>query len=134
MKVVAGILTQKSRLLLTRRPLNKNHGGLWEFPGGKVESGEGLIAALQRELQEELHTEIDPHRCLSLGCVNNKDLSIHFFLTALIGTYSPQEHDATAWLALEEVSRKDLCPLDQQAIHLFAPKIQQSLVTLNLTT
>lgn len=42
------------RWLMHRRPLEKHHGGLWEFPGGKVEPGEVPVNALIREIQEEL--------------------------------------------------------------------------------
>ncbi len=42
------------RWLMHRRPANKHHGGLWEFPGGKVEAGETPANALVREIEEEL--------------------------------------------------------------------------------
>lgn len=42
------------RVLIAKRPLDKHQGGLWEFPGGKVEAGESVEAALARELAEEL--------------------------------------------------------------------------------
>jgi 8-oxo-dGTP diphosphatase len=45
--------------LLHRRPAHKQHGGLWEFPGGKLEIGETSRAALKRELCEELGIEVD---------------------------------------------------------------------------
>ena len=41
-------------VLIARRPDHVHQGGLWEFPGGKVEHGESVIAALGRELREEL--------------------------------------------------------------------------------
>lgn len=41
-------------VLITRRPDHVHQGGLWEFPGGKVEHGESVVAALGRELREEL--------------------------------------------------------------------------------
>jgi 8-oxo-dGTP diphosphatase len=47
------------RLLLQRRPLHKHHGGLWEFPGGKVESAETPRLALVREIAEELGIELE---------------------------------------------------------------------------
>ena len=44
----------KGRWLMHRRPADKHHGGLWEFPGGKVETGETPRNALVRETEEEL--------------------------------------------------------------------------------
>jgi 8-oxo-dGTP diphosphatase len=60
MTVVAGLLTRADgRVLMHRRPPEKHHGGLWEFPGGKVENGEFPRAALCRELAEELAIGVD---------------------------------------------------------------------------
>lgn len=58
--VVAGVIWNQSRdrLLIAQRPEDKMLGGLWEFPGGKVEDGETLEAGLQRELREELEIEV----------------------------------------------------------------------------
>lgn len=52
--VAAVIRAPDGRVLLAQRPQHKHQGGLWEFPGGKVEPGEAEVVALQRELQEEL--------------------------------------------------------------------------------
>ncbi len=52
--VTAGILSRNGRVLIAKRPSSGLLGGLWEFPGGKVEAGETHAAALARELQEEL--------------------------------------------------------------------------------
>ncbi|WP_427969622.1 (deoxy)nucleoside triphosphate pyrophosphohydrolase [Altererythrobacter sp.] len=59
--VVAGALRDsQGRWLMHRRPLEKHHGGLWEFPGGKVDPGESPEEALIRELHEELGIVIAP--------------------------------------------------------------------------
>jgi 8-oxo-dGTP diphosphatase len=53
--VVAGALLREDGLcLMQRRPYEKHHGGLWEFPGGKVELSEMPVQSLARELEEEL--------------------------------------------------------------------------------
>ena len=69
LRVVAGIILAPAadRILLARRPLHKHLGGLWEFPGGKLEAGEDAAAGLVRELAEELAIQVlDCERYLSL--------------------------------------------------------------------
>jgi 8-oxo-dGTP diphosphatase len=58
------LIDPDGRVLLARRPEGKHLGGLWEFPGGKVNPGESPEAALIRELSEELGVETDA-RCLA---------------------------------------------------------------------
>lgn len=55
---VGVILDARNRVLITRRAADSHQGGLWEFPGGKVEESESLQSALARELREELGIEI----------------------------------------------------------------------------
>ena len=54
----AALLDPTGRVLITQRPQHKQLGGLWEFPGGKVEPGEAPEAALVRELKEELDLDV----------------------------------------------------------------------------
>ena len=56
-RVIAAVIARDGKLLLCLRPALKRHGGLWEFPGGKVEAGETPQQALVRELREELRIE-----------------------------------------------------------------------------
>ena len=61
--VVAGALCQSGKILIAQRPEGKPGAGLWAFPGGKVEAGEGLVEALRRELAEQLGiivSDVDP--------------------------------------------------------------------------
>lgn len=55
---VAAIVNQEGLVLIARRPLHVHQGGRWEFPGGKVEAGEDVLAALGRELHEELGIDV----------------------------------------------------------------------------
>jgi 8-oxo-dGTP diphosphatase len=52
--VALALIDEAGCVLMQRRPEHRAHGGLWEFPGGKVELGEGPCAALVREIDEEL--------------------------------------------------------------------------------
>jgi 8-oxo-dGTP diphosphatase len=56
--VVAVITDAQQRVLITRRALSASSGGLWEFPGGKLEAGEQPTAALIREIKEEVGLDI----------------------------------------------------------------------------
>lgn len=65
--VAAGILLDtENRYLLGQRPEGKPYAGYWEVPGGKVEEGETIFQALQRELQEELGIEISSSEELTI--------------------------------------------------------------------
>ncbi len=57
-QVCAAVILHQNKVLLTLRPNNKQLGGYWEFPGGKIEEGESPQFALKRELQEELDIKI----------------------------------------------------------------------------
>jgi A/G-specific adenine glycosylase len=64
-EVVVAVIEKDGRILLQERPAGGLLAGLWEFPGGKVETGEGLTAALRREIREELGAEIENIRRLT---------------------------------------------------------------------
>ena len=52
--VAAALIDQSGRVLMQQRRADRQHGGLWEFPGGKLELGETASAGLLREIEEEL--------------------------------------------------------------------------------
>jgi 8-oxo-dGTP diphosphatase len=62
-RVVAAVVRRTGHTLITRRKDDAERGGLWEFPGGKVEAGEEEPAALRREIAEELGCAVD------VGCL-----------------------------------------------------------------
>ncbi|MCG8324425.1 MAG: 8-oxo-dGTP diphosphatase MutT, partial [Thiotrichales bacterium] len=63
--VAVGVIVNDQRqILIAQRPADKTHGGCWEFPGGKIKTGESVAQALQRELQEELNLTVQQSRPL----------------------------------------------------------------------
>ncbi|MGB1906015.1 MAG: 8-oxo-dGTP diphosphatase MutT [Spongiibacter sp.] len=64
--VAVGVIRRDGRILLSRRAANTHQGGLWEFPGGKLEPGETLLDGLSRELHEELGITVQPTDCAPL--------------------------------------------------------------------
>ena len=58
-QVVAGVIFRGPRVLIARRPIDVHLGGLWEFPGGKIEPPESPRAGLKRELWEELRVDVE---------------------------------------------------------------------------
>ncbi|KPF91258.1 hypothetical protein IP81_12535 [Novosphingobium sp. AAP83] len=57
--VALAMISPAGQVLVQKRSLDKAHGGLWEFPGGKLEAGEAPEAALVREIREELGVEVE---------------------------------------------------------------------------
>jgi|SRR3569833_309642 len=99
--VAVGILMQANGdVLLAQRPEGKPYAGYWEFPGGKVESGEAVFDALRREFFEELGIEIlsaDPWCCVG-HVYPHAHVRLHFFISReWQGEPQSLEGQAFAW-------------------------------------
>lgn len=68
--VAVGMVLDGDRVLIARRADHQHQGGLWEFPGGKVEAGESTPDALARELAEEVGLKVDPATMTPLTCLD----------------------------------------------------------------
>lgn len=98
--VVAGVVWRDGRFLGVERPAGKNLAGWWEFPGGKVEPGESLEAALIRELQEELTftaTELAFWREKRYEYPKGPVRLNFFHVTAFTGEVVPREGQRFDW-------------------------------------
>jgi 8-oxo-dGTP diphosphatase len=113
--VAAAIIQQEERYLLTRRKPGSDLGGLWEFPGGKKESGETLEGCLHREIKEELGVEIsDPQLFHSLRHqYPGKEVEVHFFTCSIIqGPPQPLACAEMAWVHKHELIFYEFLPAD----------------------
>ncbi len=118
--VVAAVLKDaQGRVLVTQRPAGKPLAGYWEFPGGKIESGEQPFAALQRELQEELGLDVQQARpLLQLSheyAEQRVELDI-WRVTRWSGVPCAHESQAIAWVKPDELSRRRLLPADTPVV------------------
>jgi 8-oxo-dGTP diphosphatase len=99
--VAVGVLMDAAgRFLLTSRPAGKVYAGYWEFPGGKLEAGESVEAALRRELHEELGIEIGAVEPWKVELVDyaHARVRLHFCkVRAWRGEFEMREQQAMAW-------------------------------------
>ncbi|TVP56590.1 MAG: NUDIX domain-containing protein [Gemmatimonadales bacterium] len=113
--VVAAVVRSGDRFLLALRPEAKRHGGLWEFPGGKVASGETEPEALARELQEELGlSEVRTGRHLCSVRDPGSVFEIRFWEVEVQGEVVALEHEALRFCRLDEALEMPLAPADRQ--------------------
>jgi 8-oxo-dGTP diphosphatase len=119
MHVAAGVLVDdRGRILIAQRPAGKHLAGMWEFPGGKLEPGESVEAALERELDEELGIVVDPASFESLIRVPWNYGERQMLLEAIVvraWTGEPQALDAAviAWHEPLSIDPSVLAPADR---------------------
>ena len=113
--VVAALLWDEKKFLICQRPENKARGLLWEFVGGKVESGETLQQALVRECREELDVQVSVGRQFMQVIHEYPDMLIRltlFHCTIPEGFPKALEHNALAWIHPSQTDLYQFCPAD----------------------
>ena len=118
-EVVAALVWKNNKFMICQRSARKARGLLWEFVGGKVESGETKEQALIRECKEELDI------LLSVGDVfmdvihEYPDITVHLTVfNATIAEGEPQklEHNDIQWITPSEISNYVFCPADEEIL------------------
>lgn len=117
-RVVAAVIRRGDTYLVCQRPEHKRHGGLWEFPGGKVQEGESTLEAVRRELAEELAliaVDVDP--AVFEANDPGSQFTIEFAPTTIdSGDFVLIEHDAAEWKTVAEMLEMPLAPSDRQFV------------------
>ena len=121
-QVVAGIIKDKeNKIFIAQRNLKKSQGGLWEFPGGKIEVNESREHALIRELQEELDITVEVNKYVGEKTFEYPDKSINliaFECKIISGDVKLEEHEDSKWVRIEELKNFKFSPADEFIVEI----------------
>lgn len=120
MEVVAAVLQRGGLVLVCQRPSHKHHGGLWEFPGGKVEDGETDTAALRREVMHRLGIPIEVGQLISFVSHPYEKYVVDLYLYECRPTGAePTAHNVHAfrWASSAEFDQLPFTPADEASMN-----------------
>jgi 8-oxo-dGTP diphosphatase len=126
-EVVAAIILKDGKLFATQRGYGP-YKDWWEFPGGKMESGETPEAALVREIREELSAEITVGRLLQTVEYDYPEfhLTLHCYLCSLVSdALHLNEHEAARWLDAATVHSVTGLPADEALLPLLEKILEE---------
>lgn len=118
-RVVAAVVSRNGRYLITQRRAHAVLPLLWEFPGGKVESGETDLEALRRELSERLGVEADVGARISrTECAyEHYDVELTLYECIVRGPLRALAVHAFRWVTSEEFDQYDFTPADEASMN-----------------
>lgn len=122
--VGAVIYDQQAGYLCALRGKNMSQGGLWEFPGGKVERGEEPKEALKREIEEELGCaiEVGDHIATTVHDYPHLRVKLHTYQARLSkGIPIAKEHEELRWVSAEDLSMLEWAPADIPTVDKLLP-------------
>jgi len=109
--VTCAVIINDGKIFIARRNPNQKMGGVWEFPGGKIEKGETTEECIVREIKEEFSIDIRVKKFLGRSFYDYNDFTINllaYYVEWLSGEMIPVDHDMTAWVDLEEIKEYNL--------------------------
>ncbi len=115
--VACALIDPDGRVLLAQRPADKAMGGLWEFPGGKMEPGETPEATLIRELREELGIAVKEACLAPFTFASHAYTDFHLLMPLYLcrrweGVPQPLEHAALKWVRPKDMADYPMPPAD----------------------
>ena len=127
-EVVAAIICDGNKVFATQRGYGE-WKDWWEFPGGKIEEGEGAEEALRREIREELATDIRVGKKLTTveWDYPKFHLTMHCFLCEVVdGRLTLLEHEAARWLKKEQLGTVRWLPADEEVVKNCLMKVKNA--------
>jgi 8-oxo-dGTP diphosphatase len=121
--VVAGIIGKEERILICQRHRSDAYGLQWEFPGGKVEEGEELAAALRRELEEELAIQAEVGAEVIRRCHRYPDRYVEvvfFSIPRYCGELRNRVFEAIEWAPRAELPQYNFLEADRELVNRIA--------------
>lgn len=118
-RVVGAVIIDGDKILCAQRGMEKSLPGLWEFPGGKIEETETPQSALQREIQEEMHCQVEIGEQVEHTVYEYDFGIVHlttFYCQLIEGTPVLTEHIEIQWLKADELDQLEWAPADIPAI------------------
>ena len=120
-RVTAAIIESGNKILIAQRKAKDSlFGGLWEFPGGKIEDGETPKECMARELKEELEIEVEVGTLIT----SNKHRYPNGIFELLVykvehisGNFILNDHDEVKWITIDEISKFDFPPANTPIIN-----------------
>ncbi len=117
----AALVDVDGRVLIAQRPEGRSMAGLWEFPGGKVHSGETPEAALVRELHEELGIDTRQSCLAPIAFASHDYDSFHLLMPLFVcrtwrGTVQAREGQALAWVRPARLRDYEMPPADEPLV------------------
>ena len=120
-EVVAGVIYKNNKFLIAQRNIKKAQGGLWEFPGGKVENGESYENALIREIKEEFNADIEVTAYIGekIHHYPEKDIRLLFYKASLLSErIELLEHEDYKWITKKEKENFEFAGADKAVFDL----------------
>ena len=118
--VVAAVILRDGKVFCAQRNSSGELGGKWEFPGGKIEDGELPAQALQREIREELNSEISVQEQIMVVDHEYTTFTLTmyaFWCTLIEGTLELSEHTDSKWLVKNDLFTLDWAAADVPIVH-----------------
>ncbi len=114
-QVCAAVIIQGQKVFIAQRKKDSHQGGLWEFPGGKIEKGETPQECLQRELLEELSVTAKIGRFIGASNYEypEKSICLSAYLVSIKEKPVLKEHQDFAWVFYGDLGNYPLAPADK---------------------